>query len=234
MLAVAKTTPRRASGLRSWADISKSVPPGDVIALDQPMAVLSPSATVPASRESAHWPLAWLTNVGVVIGLGLVVLVSSLALGAPATSMTEHGVSVDDFQFAGTSAKAEQAYEDLGQDGRRAAWLFLGFELPFLVSFGLLLGAGCAFAAHQLAAARAERLARIARFAVILGLLAALSDLIQNSALAVVLSDHFAQPAPRIAEAFGYLTWVFGLSAGFVFVAGWIIAALRSRQVAAQ
>jgi hypothetical protein len=148
--------------------------------------------------------------------------------------MTEHGVSVDDFQSAGTSAKAEQAYDDLGQDGRRAAWWFLGFELPFLISFGLLLSAGCAFAARQLAAAGAERLARIARFAVVFGLFAAASDLIQNSALAVVLSRHFAQPAPRLAEVFGYFTWAFGISAGFIFVAGWIVAAVRSRQAAPQ
>lgn len=141
---------------------------------------------------------------------------------------------MDDFQFAGTSAKAELAYNELGQEGRRAAWWFLAFELPFLVSFGLLLCAGCAFAAHRLAAAGVERLARIARFASIFGLLAGASDLIQNSALAFVLMGHFAQPAPRIAEVFGDLTWVFGISAGFVFVAGWIFAALRSRQMAPQ
>jgi disulfide bond formation protein DsbB len=198
------------------------------------MAVPPASAAVPARRETAQWPPAWLTNVGVVIGLGLIILVSSLAIGAQATSMTEHGVSVDDFQFAGTSAKAEQAYGDLGQDGRRAAWRFLGFELPFLVGFGLLLCASCAFATRQLAAAGAERLARIARFAVIFGLLAAGSDLIQNSALAVVLTGHFVQPAPRLAEVFGYLTWVSGISAGAVFVAGWIVATLRSRHVAPQ
>lgn len=190
------------------------------------------SATAPVSRETAHWPPAWLTNVGVVIGLGLIVLLSSMAIGTAATSMTEHGVSVDDFQFAGTSAKAEQAYDDLGQDGRHAAWRFLGFELPFLIGFGLLLCAGCAFAALRLAAAGLERLARIARFAAIFGLLAGASDLIQNSALAVVLTGHSAQPAPRLAEVFGYLTWVFGISAGFVFVAGWITATLRSRRVA--
>jgi hypothetical protein len=197
------------------------------------MAAPPASAAVPR-RETAQGSLAWLTHVGVVIGIGLIVLVSSLAIGAPATSMAEHGVSVDDFQSAGTSANAEQAYDDLGQDGRRAAWWFLGFELPFLASFGLLLCAGCAFATRQLAAAGAERLARIASFAVIFGLLAAASDLIQNSALAVVLSGHFAQPAPRLAEVFGYLTWVFGISAGFVFVAGWIVAAVRSRQLAPQ
>ena len=38
----------------------------------------------------------------------------------------------------------------------------------------------------------------------------------------------------RLAEIFGYLTWAFGISAGFVFVAGWSVAALRSRQVAPQ
>jgi hypothetical protein len=42
------------------------------------------------------------------------------------------------------------------------------------------------------------------------------------------------QPAPRIAAVFGDLTWVFGISAGFVFVAGWIFAARRSRQMAPQ
>jgi hypothetical protein len=192
------------------------------------------SATVPAHRETAHWPPLWLTNVGVVIGIGLVVLVSSLAIGAAATSMIENGVSVEDLQSAGTSANAEQAYGDLGKDGRRAAWWFLGFELPFLASFGLLLSAGCAFAARQLAAAGAERLAQFARFAVIFGLLAALSDLIQNFSVAVILTGHFAQPFPRLAEVFGYLPWAFGVSAGSVFVAGWIVAAFRSRRVAAR
>lgn len=180
---------------------------------------------------SVRWPPAWLTNVGVAIALGLVVLLSSMAIGAAATTMTEHGVSVGDFQFAGTSAKAEQAYNDLGEDGRRAAWRFLGFELPFLIGYGLLLCAGCAFAARRLAAVGADRLARIARFAVVFGLLAAGSDLIQNAALAVILTGHFVQPFPRIAEVFGDLTWVFGISAGFVFVAGWIVAAFRSRGI---
>lgn len=198
------------------------------------MAAPSNSVLAPVSGETVRWPPAWLTNVGVVIGLGIILLLSSMAIGAAATSMTEHGVSVDDFQFAGTSAKAELAYNELGHDGRRAAWWFLALELPFLVSYGLLLCAGCAFAALRLAAAGVERLARIARFAAVFGLLAAGSDLIQNSALAVVLTGNFAQPAPRIAEVFGDLTWVFGISAGFVFVAGWIFAALRSRQVAPQ
>ena len=198
------------------------------------MAAPSASVTAPVSEETVRWPPAWLTNVGVVIGLGIVVLLSSMAIGAAATSMTEHGVSVDNFQFAGTSAKAELAYNELGHDGRRAAWWFLAFELPFLISYGLLLFAGCAFAALRLAAVGAERLARIARFVAAFGLLAAGSDLIQNSALAVVLTGSFAQPAPRIAEVCGDLTWVFGISAGFVFVAGWIYATLRSRQLAPQ
>lgn len=192
--------------------------------------MVAPSAT--ASEESVRWPPAWLTNVGVVIGLGIVVLLSSMAIGAAATSMIEHGVSVNDFQLAGTSVKAEQAYNELGHDGRRAAWWFLVFELPFLVSYGLLLCAGCAFAARRLAAAGAERLAHIARLSAVFGLLAAGSDLIQNSALVVVLTGNFAQPAPRIAAVMGDLTWVFGISAGFIFVAGWIFAALRSRQMA--
>lgn len=198
------------------------------------MAAPSASVTAPVSEETVRWPPAWLTNVGVVIGLGIVVLLSSMAIGAAATSMTEHGVSVDNFQFAGTSAKAELAYNELGHDGRRAAWWFLALELPFLIGYGLLLCAGCAFAAIRLAAVGAERLARIARFVAALGLLAAGSDLIQNSALAVILTGSFAQPAPRIAEVCGDLTWVFGISAGFVFVAGWIYATLRSRQMAPQ
>lgn len=194
------------------------------------MAAPPDSAARLAQSEAPRWPPAWLTNVGVVIGLGLVVLLSSLAISAATTSMTEHGVSVEELQSAGTSANAEQAYDDLGQDGRGAAWWFLGFELPFLTSFGLLLSAGCAFAASKLAAAGAERLAHIAAFAVVFGLLAALSDLIQNVAVAVVLAGHFAQPAPRISEFFGYLTWAFGISAGFVFVGGWMVATLRSRR----
>jgi hypothetical protein len=61
---------------------------------------------------------------------------------------------------------------------------------------------------------------------------AAACDLIQNAAVASILLDHTAQPAPRIPELFGYLTWVFGLSAGFVFVAGWIAAALQTGRMA--
>jgi hypothetical protein len=72
----------------------------------------------------------------------------------------------------------------------------------------------------------------MARFAVVFGLLAAACDLIQNAAVATVLLDHTAQPAPGIAELFGYLTWAFGISAGFVFVAGWTVAALRARRTA--
>jgi hypothetical protein len=178
--------------------------------------------------------MSWLTGTGVAIGLGLVVLLSSLAIGAPAITMAEHGVSVQDFQSAGTSGNAERAYEELGEEGRRAAWWFLAFELPFLMSFGLLLSAGCAFAAGRLAAVGAERLAGAASFAVTFGVLAALCDLIQNSALAVVLTGSFDQPAPRIAEAFGYLTWVFGIAAGIVFAAGWILAARRSGQAASR
>lgn len=198
------------------------------------MALPSASAAASVKGNAPHWPPAWLTNVGVVIGLGIIVLLSSMAIGGAATSMTEHGVSVGDFQFAGTSAKAELAYNELGHDGRRAAWRFLAFELPFLVSYGLLLSAGCAFAAGQLAAAGAKRLARLARFATVFGLLAAGSDLIQNSALAVNLLGTFDQPAPRLAQVFGDLTWVFGVAAGFVFVAGWIFATVRSRQMAPQ
>jgi hypothetical protein len=196
------------------------------------MAVPSASAGPGASGETARWPPAWLANVGVVIALGLVILVSALAIVGLATSMTEHGASVNDFQSAGTSAKAEQAYVELGEDGRRAARWFLAFDLPFLLGFGLLLSAGCAFAARELAAAGAVRLARFASFAVSFGLLAAACDLIQNSALVFVLAGEFGQPAPRIAEVCGYLAWVFGISAGFVFVAGWMVAALKRRRVA--
>jgi hypothetical protein len=196
------------------------------------MAVSHASAGVSARRDTARWPPVWLTQVGVVIGLGIVILLSSMAIAAAGTAMTEHGVSIGDFQTAGTSAKAQRTYEELGEAGRRDAWAFLGFELPFLVGYGLLLCAGCAFAAARLAAAGAERLARVARFVAAFGLLAAACDLIQNSALAVVLTGHFAQPAPRIAQVFGDLTWVFGVSAGFVFVAGWVYAARRSRQPA--
>ena len=183
-----------------------------------------------APPETARWPPAWLTNVGVVIALGIVVLLSSMAIAAAGTTMTEHGVSIEDFQFAGTSAKAKSAYDELGHDGRRAAWWFLAFELPFMAGYGLLLAAGPAFAAGRLAAAGAERLARFARFASVFGLLAAACDLIQNTGLVFVLSGHFGQPAPRIAVVFGDLTWVFGVSAGIVFFGGWALATrLESR-----
>ena len=167
-----------------------------------------------------------------VIGLGLTVLLSSMAMGAAAWRRADQGVSVTPSPLAATPANPARPSRELGHDGRRAAWWFLVFESPFLVSYGLLLCAGCAFAAGRLAAAGADRLARIARFAVPFGLLAAGSDLIQNLALVVNLTGHFAQPAPRIAQVCGDVTWVFGIAAGFVFVAGWIVATLRSRRAA--
>jgi len=186
-----------------------------------------------STSDAFRPPLPWLNNTGLVIALGIVVLLSSMAIGSAATTMTEHGGSPDAFQFAGTTAKAEQVRADLGPDGRRAAWWFLGLELPFLVSYGLLLAAGCVYAATRLAGARADRLARLAGVAVFFGLAAAACDLIQNTALAFVLLGHTAQPAPGIAKYFGDLTWVLGVTAGAVFVFGSLFAQ-RKRKALAQ
>lgn len=63
--------------------------------------------------------------------------------------------------------------------------------------------------------------------AIPLGFLAAACDLIQNLGVAAILLDSNGQPAPRIAEFGGFLTWVFGLVAGAVFVIGMAVSLWR-------
>lgn len=167
---------------------------------------------------------AWLTRVDVVVAAGLAVFAASLATGAAATTMTEAGVSVADLQSAGTAAKAALAHDELGSEGREAAWWFLLFELPYLAGFGILLSAGCAVAAQRLSRTGPSSLAKAARLAVPAGFIAAACDLTQNIAVGAILLGHTGQPAPRIAQVGGYLTWVFGLTAGAVFVVGLLVS----------
>lgn len=175
---------------------------------------------------------SWLTNVSVVVTAGLAVFAASLAIGATGTTMAEAGVSIEDLQSAGTSAKAVAAHDGLGSEGREAAWWFLLFELPYLTGFGILLSAGCAIAAARLDRSGPPALARAAHAAIPLGFLAAVCDLAQNLGVAAILLDSTRQPAPRIAELGGALTWVFGLAAGAAFVVGMAVSLRRDSRTA--
>ena len=128
----------------------------------------------------------------------------------PATdTMSEHGATITEFEFAGTTAKAEQIVDGFGDEGKRAAWTQLAIDMPFLVAYGLLIAGCCLAAADRLARLGRNALARGLKWLAWCGPLAALCDTVQNAALAFILAGHAGQPAPRLAQVFGYATLSF-------------------------
>ena len=76
-----------------------------------------------------------------------------MALGIAAlpfvSTMEDHGVGIIELEFTGTSAQAEQHYEELGPDGRSAARTSLLLDYPYLVAYGLFLAGACVAVADR-------------------------------------------------------------------------------------
>src|SRR4029077_4065692 len=123
----------------------------------------------------------------------------------PATStMKDHGASITDFEFAGTTPKVESIVSGFGNEGKEAAWTQLAIDVPFLIGYGLLIAGCCLAAADRLAGTGRGKLAGCIQGAAWCGPLAACCDMVQNVSLAFVLEGYTGQPGPRFSQVFGY------------------------------
>ena len=130
-------------------------------------------------------------------------LVSGAAMLPAMRTMVDHGASLIAFENAGTVDRAAEILAEWGTAGKRAMWWQLALDLPFLIGYGLFAAAACAAVARRAAVVGKPRLRRAATVFAWFGPLAAARDLLQNIALALVLTGRVEQPWPRLAAVGG-------------------------------
>jgi hypothetical protein len=192
-------------------DVHRAIFPRTIGHITAPL----PRLFAPASRRRTLWLLAIAT-----IALGIAALPS-------VGTMEDHGVGIIELEFTGTSAKAEQHYEDLGPDGRSAARTSLLLDYPYLVAYGLFLAGACGAVADRARRGGRIRLAALGAPLAWGALGAAACDAIENAMLLLILGGHTGQPWPALA--FGLATVKFALVAGALLYAigGWLASARR-------
>ncbi len=114
-------------------------------------------------------------------------------------TMADHGASLIAFENAGSVDRATEILAEWGAAGERAMWWQLALDLPFLIGYGLFAAAACAAVARRAAVVGKPLLRRAATVFAWFGPLAAARDLLQNIALALVLTGRVEQPWPRMA-----------------------------------
>lgn len=164
----------------------------------------------------------------VLVGLAALTIAAGLAMLPAMSTMTDHGASIVEFEFAGSVERSQEIVAEWGDPGKAAAWWQLALDTPFLIGYGLLL-----FGAATAVAARAERtgqarLCSLAAAVAWFGPVAACADMLQNASLALILAGHEAQPWPAISLLGGVVTASL-MAAGIVFV---LVAGLRTRATA--
>jgi hypothetical protein len=148
----------------------------------------------------------WARRPRVLCAFGALALASGAAMLPAMATMSHHGASLLSFEYAGSVARSSQIVTGWGHAGRAAAWWQLALDEPFLIGYGLFLAGACAAVAKRARATGHARLARAGIAFAWCGPLAAGSDLIQNIALALVLTGHHTQPWPRISAVCGAIT----------------------------
>ena len=135
--------------------------------------------------------------------LAAVTLLSGLAMLPAMATMSDHGASLFAFESAGDAARSAEILAGWGDAGEAAMWWQLALDLPFLVGYGLFAAGACAAVAIRAERVGRPRLRRAAVALAWLGPIAAVADLLQDLALALVLSGHVTQPWPRIGDLAG-------------------------------
>jgi hypothetical protein len=158
----------------------------------------------------------------VLIGLAALTAAAGVAMLPAMSTMSDHGASVIDFEFAGSVERSKEIVAGWGHAGKAAAWRQLALDVPFLIGYGLLLFGGCTALGRRAGAAGRERLHSMAATVAWFGPIAACADMVQNVSLALVLAGHETQPWPALSFLGGAIA--FGLMAcGIAFVAiGWV------------
>ncbi len=158
----------------------------------------------------------------VLIGLAVFTAAAGIAMLPAMGTMSDHGASVIDFEFAGSVERSKEIVAGWGDAGKDAAWWQLAIDVPFLIGYGLLLFGACTALAARAGRAGHDRLRAAAAIVAWFGPLAAAADMVQNVSLALILAGHEAQPWPALSFLGGAVA--FGLIAsGVVFLAiGWV------------
>jgi len=156
-----------------------------------------------------------------LLALVAVVLVSGAAMLPAMRTMSDHGYSLFAFEKAGSVERSAEIVDRWGEDGKRAAWWQLAFDMPFLIGYGLFAAGACAAVARRADLTGKPRLRRMATVLVWFGPLAAVADFLQNVSLALILSGHIASPWPQISARAGTLTSVLMCAALLFAVVGW-------------
>jgi hypothetical protein len=157
-----------------------------------------------------------------LLALVAVVLVSGAAMLPAMRTMSDHGYSLFAFEKAGSVERSAEIVDRWGEDGKRAAWWQLAFDMPFLIGYGLFAAGACAAVARRAERVGRTRLRRAATVVVWFGPLAAVADFLQNVSLALILAGHIASPWPQISATAGTLTSVLMGAALLFAVVGWV------------
>jgi hypothetical protein len=134
-----------------------------------------------------------------LLALAAITLASGAAMLPAIWTMADHGASLTDFESCATVARADEILDGWGDPGKTAMWWQLGLDIPFVIGFGLFFAGACAAVARRAAEASMPRLERAACFAVWLGPIAALADLVQDLSSAMILAGGVEQPWPRLS-----------------------------------
>lgn len=166
--------------------------------------IVSRQALVPRGRVRRLFEVAaepkWLA------ALAAATLVLYLAMIPAFHAMSDHGASLGSFEDATSAIRSGEIVDDWGSAGRRGAWIQLLIDLPFMLSYALLLGGSCMFLAKRAGEVGWKRLSGLAEVATWSGPIAAGCDLAQNVSLALVLGGAHSQPWPRISASTAVVT----------------------------
>lgn len=138
-----------------------------------------------------------------LIALAALTLLSGAAMLPAMSTMADQGASLIAFENAGSVERSAEIVSGWGSSGKTAMWWQLALDVPFVVGFGLFIAGACAGVCRRATGQGKHRLARTAAVIAWSGPLAASIDLLQDIALAVVLTGHVDQPWPRIAALTG-------------------------------
>lgn len=138
--------------------------------------------------------------------VSLTTLLLYLAMIPSFHAMSGHGASLGSFEDATSVSESTAIIEEWGSAGRNGAWVQLAIDLPFMVSYALLLAGACNFVARRAAEVGWSRFASFAEVAAWSGPIAAGCDLMQNISLALILGGQHSQPWPLISASTAIVT----------------------------
>lgn len=183
------------------------------------------------SRAAPRSPFERFASPRALLLLAIAAVACGAAMVPAMATMGDHGHSVIAFEDAATVGRSRQILSDWGGAGKRAMWWQLAFDTPFLVAYGLLLGACCAAVLRRARERGMQRLGAAAAVFTWFGPIAAAFDLSQNISLALVLAGHVAQPWPAISAVAARATSALALAAA-LFALGGFLATRRAPTLA--